>query len=157
MKWLLIIVLIAVIMFIAYSLSEQYKDKYDFYFNLKNFLNQYKINVSFRQEKINEFLSGLTPKRQFKIFIEGYKNYLKTDKLNLQEIKALDTEEKNELEHIVTHIGSLDSKNEIGQVESYILSIDTKLNKALEDKNKLCPMILKLSLLFAIGLAILLI
>ena len=44
MKWLLIIVLVFVIMIIAYSLSEQYKDKYDFYLNLKNFLNQFKIN-----------------------------------------------------------------------------------------------------------------
>ena len=42
MKWFLIAVLIAVIMIIAYSISEQYKDKFDFYNNLKSFLNYLK-------------------------------------------------------------------------------------------------------------------
>ena len=37
-------------MLIAYSVSEQIRDKYDFFNNLKQFLNQFKINVSFRQE-----------------------------------------------------------------------------------------------------------
>ena len=55
-KWILIIILIVVIMLIAYSVSEQIRDKYDFFNNLKQFLNQFKINVAFRQEKINEFL-----------------------------------------------------------------------------------------------------
>ncbi len=157
MKWILIVILIAVIMMIAYALSEQYKDKYDFYNNLKNFLNQYKINVSFKQEKINEFLSSLAPKRQFKLFIEAYQNYLRTDTLNLDNIKILEAEEKVELNTIVHNMGSLDAKNEVGQIDTFLLGIDIKLSKALEDKNKLCPMILKLSLLFAIGLAILLI
>ena len=52
MKWFLIIVLIFVIMLIARAVSEQYKEKFDFYSNLKTFLQQLKINVSFRQEKI---------------------------------------------------------------------------------------------------------
>ena len=41
MKWFLIIVLIFVIMLIAHSLSEQYKEKYYFYDNLKKFLNNF--------------------------------------------------------------------------------------------------------------------
>ena len=38
MKWILIIILIFVIMVIARGVSEQYKQKYDFYLNLKSFL-----------------------------------------------------------------------------------------------------------------------
>ena len=89
MKWFLIAVLIAVIMIIAYSISEQYKDKFDFYNNLKSFLNQFKINLSFKQDKIINFLNNLKPKKQFKLFINSYKNYLNTDKIDLNEIKKV--------------------------------------------------------------------
>lgn len=156
MKWILIIVLVFVIMLIAYSVSEQFKDKFDFYNNLKNFLNQFKVNVSFKQEKILDFLDKLTPKKQFKLFIEAYKEYLKGKELNFSQIKILDVDEILELEEIVKNLGSLDVKNELGQLETFLITVDEKLNKAQEDKNKLCPMILKLSLLFAIGLVIIL-
>ncbi len=157
MKWMLIIILIFVIMLIAYALSEQYKDKFDFYNNLKLFLNQFKINLSFRQEKITEFLEKTDCKKQFKIFIDEYKNYLNCGELNLDKIKVLDDADKSELKDIVLNIGKHDTKSEINQLESFLLIIDNKLNQAKEDKNKMCPMIIKLSLLFAIGLAIILI
>ncbi|MBE5741343.1 MAG: hypothetical protein E7351_02325 [Clostridiales bacterium] len=157
MKWILIIVLIFVIMLIAHSISEQYKDKYDFYNNLKLFLNQFKINISFRQEKINDFLNKTKAKKQFNLFINSYKNYLKTNELDLSQIKILNDEEKNDLENIIKNIGKYDTENEIKQLDNFLLTVDMKLDSAMQDKNKLCPMILKLSLLFAIGLAILLI
>lgn len=156
-KWILIIVLIVVIMIIAYSVSEQIKDKYDFFNNLKLFLNQFKINVSFRQEKINEFLQKNNSKKQFKLFIEEYSNFLKTGELNLEKIKVLEDDDKDILQDIVKNVGKYDAKNEINQMDSFLATVDVKLVKANEDKNKLCPMIIKLSLLFAIGLAILLI
>ncbi|HIU06271.1 MAG TPA: hypothetical protein IAC46_01575 [Candidatus Onthoplasma faecigallinarum] len=156
-KWILIVVLIAVIMLIAYSVSEQYKDRYDFYNNLKMFLNQFKINISFRQEKINNFLNSITPKKQFKCFIEEYKKYLSTGELNLDNVKVLEDEDKVILNDIVKNIGKYDAKNEVQQLDTFLLTVDTRLSKALEDKNKLCPMIIKLALLFAIGLSILLI
>ena len=156
-KWILIVVLIVVIMLIAYSVSEQIKDKYDFFNNLKLFLNQFKINVSFRQEKINEFLQKNNSKKQFKLFIEEYSNFLKTGELDLEKIKVLDDDDKDILQDIVKNVGKYDAKNEINQMDSFLATVDVKLVKANEDKNKLCPMIIKLSLLFAIGLAILLI
>lgn len=156
-KWILIIILIVVIMLIAYSVSEQIRDKYDFFKNLKQFLNQFKINVAFRQEKINEFLQKSNSKKQFKVFVDEYSNFLKTGELCLEKIKVLEEDDKQILQDIVKNIGKYDAKNEISQMESFLLTVDEKLAKANEDKNKLCPMIIKLSLLFAIGLAILLI
>ena len=157
MKWILITLLIGVIMIIAYSLSEQYKEKFDFYSNLKNFLNQFKINLSFRREKISEFLKQVNSKKQFKIFTDEYMNYLSKGELNLSKIKALDSEDIPILEDIVKNIGKHDSKNEISQIDSFLVTVSDRLTKAEADKNKLCPMIIKLSLLFAIGVAILLI
>ena len=157
MKWILICVLICVIMLIAYAVSEQYKEKFDFYNNLKTFLNQFKINLSFKQEKIIDFLNKTKAKKQFNIFIREYKHYLKNNEINLSDIKILDIEEKNQLENIIKNIGGMDAKNEINQIETFIIEIDNKLKQAEADKNKLCPMIIKLSLLFAIGLAIILI
>lgn len=157
MKWVLICVLIVVIMLIAISLSEQYKDKFDFYFNLKQFLNQFKINVAFKQEKLNKFLQKLNCKKNFKIFVLDYQNYLKTGKIDLSNLKILENDEKIELENIVKNIGKFDKHNEINQLEGFILSIEEKLKIAQENKAKMCPMIIKLSLLFALAMSILLI
>lgn len=157
MKWMLICVLIAVVMMIAHSVGEQYKEKYDFYINLKNFLNQFKLNLAFKQEKIIDFLNNMKAKKQFNLFIQAYKNYLNNNELNLSYIKILDLEEKQQLTEIITHIGSLDVNNEIKQLETFSLVINDKLKIAEEQKNKLCPMIIKLSLLFAIAISIILI
>ena len=77
--------------------------------------------------------------------------------MNLTRIKALDSEDLPVLEEIVKSIGKLDSKNEITQLDTFLVTVTDRLNKAEADKNKLCPMIIKLSLLFAVGIAILLI
>ena len=157
MKWILIGVLIAIVMLIAYAVSEQYKEKFDFYNNLKTFLNQFKLNLAFKQEKIIDFLNKIKSKKQFNIFIKEYKNYLKNNNINFSEIKILDAEEKSQLENIIKNIGKMDAQNEIHQLETFIIEIDEKLKKAEQDKTKFCPMIIKLSLLFAIGLAVILI
>ena len=155
MKWILILILIVVIMIIACAISEQIKEKYNFYLNLKVFLQKFKLNVSFRREKVIDFLNNIPAKRQFTIFIKQYKNFIKTNEFSLQEIKILEEDEKRELENIVKAIGGLDVKNEIEQLDSFLIDVETKLNKAQQDKLKLCPMIIKLSLLFAMGVAIL--
>jgi len=157
MKWFLVIVLICVIMLIAHAVSQQYKDKFDFYYNLNNFLNQFKMNVSFKKEEIEDFLNNLNYKKQFKILINRYKDYLTTNNLNFDDLDLLESEEKVTLSEILKSLGKYDAENEINQVNNFILLINEKLNKAKEEKQKLCPMILKLSLLFAIGVAIILI
>ena len=157
MKWILIIILISVIMLIAHAVSEQYKQKFDFYDSLKTFLNQFQINLTFKQEKILNVLNETKSKKQFNLFILAYKHYLKTNELDLSEIKILNIDEKNQLKNMIESIGKFDSINETKQIEMFLLEINNKLQKTEKDKEKLCPMILKLSLLFAIGLAILLI
>ena len=157
MKWILILVLIVVIMLIAISLSEQYKDKFDFYSNLKQFLDQLKINVSFKQNILNKFIEEHNGQRQFKVFIMDYQQYLKTNTLDFSNLKLLEHEEKVELENIVKNIGKFDKDNELKQLNGFLQSIDEKLQIAKENKTKMCPMIIKLSLLFALALAILLI
>ena len=156
MKWILIAILIIVVMLIAKSFTEQYIEKYNFYFNLKNFFNQFKINLSFKKNKILEFLDSINAKREFAKFKHSYIQFLSTGELNLNEIKVIDFDEKSRLKDMVLSMGKFDAKNEIIQLETYIIEIDDKLKKAEIDKTKLCPLILKLSLLFAIGFAIIL-
>lgn len=157
MKIILIVLLVFMIMLIARALSEQYKDKHDFYENLYNFLCQFKINLSFKQEKMVEFLDNLSPKRQFKLFIEDYKSYLQTNELNLDNLTFLESEEKENLKDLINDIGKHDVKTEIEQLNGLIEMVQAKKNQTEQDKNKICPLILKLSLLFAIGLAIILV
>ncbi len=157
MKLILILTLIVVIMLIANSISEQYKEKFDFYTNLKSFFNQFILNLSFKQEAVLDFLSKTKAKKQFSIFIDAYKDYLKNNILNLDQIKILSNEEKIQLQEMIKSIGQMDAQNETKQINVFMVDIEQRLTKAETDKNKLCPMILKLSLLFSIGLAILLI
>lgn len=157
MKIALIVILIFVIMLIARAVSEQYKDRFDFFNNLKSFLNHLRLNISFKQEKISDFLLKTEAKKQFKTFIENYQSYLKTNELDLSQITVLDETDKTILTDIIINVGKFDAKNEISQLDNFILIVDEKLAKSKEDKDKLCPMILKLSLLFAIGLGIILI
>lgn len=144
-------------MIIAKAIAQQYIDKFEFYNNLKEFIQQLKINISFKKEKIFTFIEKINAKKQFLIFINEYKNYLKNGNLNLNEIKILENEEKNDLIDIIKNIGKYNSENEINQINNFLITINMKLQKAQEDKNKVCPIIIKLSLLFSIGLAILLI
>lgn len=157
MKIALIVILIFVIMLIARAVSEQYKDRFDFFNNLKSFLNHLRLNISFKQEKISDFLLKTEAKKQFKTFIENYQSYLKTNELDLSQITVLDETDKTILTDIIKNVGKFDAKNEISQLDNFILIVNEKLAKSKEDKDKLCPMILKLSLLFAIGLGIILI
>jgi len=157
MKIILIVLLVFIIMIIAKKVSEQYKDKHDFYCNLHSFLCQFKINLSFKQEKVVEFLDGVSAKKQFNLFIDDYKEYLKTETLNFENLTFLDADETCVLEDIIKNIGKHDVKTEMGQVDNFIENINSKKQQSEQEKNKLCPMIIKLSFLFAIGLAILLI
>lgn len=157
MKWVLIVLLIFAIMLIANALSQQYKDKCEFYNNLKNFLNQFKINVSFKKEKIPNFISNTYCKKQFKVFLDAYKDFLNTGNLDLTNLKILEENEKLELSDIVQNLGKYNSENEDKQLNGYLVIIEEKLLRAQEEKSRLCPMIIKLSLLFGIGLAIILI
>jgi len=157
MKIVLIIILVFAIMLVARAVSEQYKDKFDFYNNLYLFLCEFKINLSFKQEKIIEFLDNIKPKKHFKIFIDSYKEFLKTNELNLSNLTFLDTEDITYIESLIKNIGRNNVETEIGQLEMFIENISLKKCSAEQDKNKLCPIILKLSLLFALGLSILLI
>ena len=98
MKIVLIVILIFMIMLVAKKVSEQYKDKYDFYCNLHSFLCQFKINLSFKQEKIIEFLNSLTPRKHFKLFIEDYKQYLDSGVINFENLTFLDADEIENLQ-----------------------------------------------------------
>ena len=143
-------------MLIAKSISNQYVEKYNFYFNLKNFFNQFKVNLNFKKDKILEFINLLKAKKEFAKFKKAYIEFLSSGELNLEDVKVIDVEEKNRLSEMILSIGKFDAKNEILQLETYIKEIDEKLKKAEMDKAKLCPLILKLSLLFAVGFSIIL-
>lgn len=157
MKLLLIVVLVCVVMIIAKSVSAQYKDRYEFYVNLKSFLNEFKINLSFKQYKLNEFLSRNKANSSFNIFINEYQNFIEKGEIHLDKISFLEQDEIAFLEEMITSIGKYDVKNEIVQLDSFLVLIDEKLAKANNQKMQLCPMINKLSFLFAIGLVIILI
>ncbi|MGN0788011.1 MAG: hypothetical protein ACI4L6_03005 [Candidatus Onthoplasma sp.] len=157
MKIILIFVLLTVVMIVAFKVSSFIKDKYNFYVHLKEFLNEFKLNLSFKREKITDFLTKRQYSKSFDVFINSYKEYLKSGELNLSDLIYLDDDEKEQLKAITTSIGRLDTQSELAQIEEFIAQINMKLQTSEKEKNKLCPLILKLSFLSAISVIIILI
>lgn len=157
MKIILIFVLLTVVMIVAFKVSSFIKDKYNFYVHLKEFLNEFKLNLSFKREKITDFLTKQQYSKSFDVFINSYKEYLKSGELNLSDLIYLDDDEKEQLKAITTSIGRLDTQSELAQIEEFIAQINMKLQTSEKEKNKLCPLILKLSFLSAISVIIILI
>ena len=157
MKWIVIILLITTIMLVARGLSQQYKDKHLFYVNLQSFFKQLKLNLSFKQDKIENFIDAFEADNQFKSFLNCYKLFLQGNENAFEGFKVIDSNEIVELNQMMKSIGCHDTKSEIEQLDSFIERINLKLEKTREDKQKLCPLIIKLSLLFAIAVGILLI
>lgn len=157
MKIILIFVLLTVVMIVAFKVSSFIKYKYNFYVHLKEFLNEFKLNLSFKREKITDFLTKRQYSKSFDVFINSYKEYLKSGELNLSDLIYLDDDEKEQLKAITTSIGRLDTQSELAQIEEFIAQINMKLQTSEKEKNKLCPLILKLSFLSAISVIIILI
>lgn len=157
MKIILIFVLLTVVMIVAFKVSSFIKEKYNFYVCLKEFLNEFKLNLSFKREKITDFLTKRQYSKSFDVFINSYKEYLKSGELNLGDLIYLDNDEKEQLKIITTSIGRLDTQSELAQIEEFIAQINMKLQTSEKEKNKLCPLILKLSFLSAISVIIILI
>ena len=117
--------------------------------------------------QINEFVQQIQPmKDKLDTINEQMNNYLKFMKNNNIEKKENESKEDalrrsestlDRIKEIVLSIGKLDIKAELAQLDTYIEETKSLLDSAKQDKQKICPLIIKLSLLFGLTLAIVLI
>lgn len=151
-KWLLLVVLILLIMLIAKQISKQYKDRHQIFCDILDFVQNYKLNVGFKKEKIKL----LTKKYTEKTTVLGcYNSYIETGNFDLSDIKLLSIEEKTQIKAFLIEFGNGDFETEkklIAITENYL---QQKIDETKGQKDKWCPMIIKLSFLFSLGVAIL--
>ena len=156
MKYLLMFALIGVIMLVAQGVCRQYRERYAIYESLNDFFRQMRLNLSFQKQRINQILNQTTLKRVNKDVFIAYLNYLdKGDKLELDFVKVLDATERVQIVDMLRSLGKNDTYGELKQLDAYDIYLKDKMDKTKAEMDKYCPLITKLSLLFAIGLAIL--
>ena len=156
MKYLLMLALIGVIMAVAQGVCKQYKDKYALYESLGEFFRQMRLNLGFQKQKIKQILEQTTLKKVNKDIYTTYLDYLeKGAPLDLSDIRLLDISEQEQLGNMLRSLGKNDTSNELKQLDAYDIYLKDKIDTARRDKDKFCPLISKLSFLFALGLAIL--
>ncbi len=157
MKYVLIITLIVLIVLVAIKISNQYRDKFIFFDDLYTFLDMLKMNVGFKQDKLDDMISKAKGNKHFDCFISDYKKFLTTNEISFSNLNLLNDDEKMELEYMLKNLGKYDQINEEKQIESFIKTISKNRETAEKEKDKLCPLIVKLALFLALGIVIILI
>lgn len=156
MKYILMIGLIGVIMLVAQGVCRQYRERYVLFEALGEFFRQMRLNLSFQKQKIKEILNQTTLKRNNQEIYTTYLNYLeKGTPIDISFIRILDDNEQQQISNMLLSLGKNDVSGELKQLEAYQVYLSDKIESTRREKDKYCPLITKLSFLFAIGLAIL--
>ena len=158
MKYILMVVLVAVIMLISQGVCNQYRERCGLFEAISEFLGQMRLNLTFQKQKIKEILNRATMRKSSKEIYTVYLNYLETgESFDLSFVKVLEQSEQEQITNMLLSLGKNDVHGELQQLNAYESYLKDKLQIAREERDKRCPLITKLSLLFAIGLAIVLI
>lgn len=144
-------------MLIANGVSSQFKAKFLFYEEAVDFLNKYKLNLSFKKEKMKNFLENLNYKTDFQKFVDWQKESLENSSDTTFNIKVITSEEKEYLIEMLKSIGQGDTLTEITNLNMHLENVMAKLHESEICMKKYCPLIIKLSFLFGLAIAILLI
>lgn len=155
-KFVLLIVLVFLIMLIASGVSRQYRERSLIFKEIMSFLNSYKLNIGFQKEKLKNLVSNFNSKGEAKHFFSIYADFLTNNKeLNFDKIKLLLADEKEFLISVFKKLGNGDFETEKKLLEIAQQYVLEKIDETKKFEEKWCPMIMKLSLLFGIGVAIL--
>ena len=156
MKYILLLCLVVVIMLISQGVCRQYRERYALYDALSEFFSQMRLNINFQKQKIKTILSQAKLKKTNYEIYTSYLNYLeKGVSINLGFAKILDEDEQDKITNMLYSLGKNDASGELKQLDAYDVYLKDKVETAKHEKDRLCPMITKLSFLFALGLAIL--
>ena len=156
MKYLLMLALIGVIMIIAQGVCRQYRERYALFEAFGEFFRQMRLNLSFQKQKINEILNQASIKKVNKDIYMAYLNYLENGSaLDLSFVRILEDNEQTQLTNMLHSLGKNDTSGELKQLDAYDVYLRDKIEMTRREKERYCPLITKLSFLFALGLAIL--
>ena len=136
MKIIFIILLCSMIILIGFKLSNQYVLKHRFFRSLGDMLQEFKLSISYKKDKIINILDRFNDKKELKQFIKCYKHYLTNGELDFNQVKEVDNEDINYLVNLTTSLGRYDIDTEIKQIDGFIERIKLKEKQVDNDKSK---------------------
>ena len=156
MKLVLMICLVVIIMLVAQGVCRQYKERFALFDALSDFFRQMRLNLGFQKQKIKEILNQATIKKTNRDIYMAYLQYLeKGVELDFSFVRILDDVEQERLTNMLKSLGKNDADGEIRQLDAYDIYLRDKIAITKAERDRYCPLITKLSFLFAIGLVIL--
>lgn len=156
MKYLLMVAFVVVVMIVAQGVCRQYKERCVLFESVNDFFRQMQLNLSFQKQKIKEILEKTSIKKNNREIYTIYLEYLTSGKtLDLSGIKILNEAEQEQISGMLLSLGKNNTESEIKQLEVYEKYLQDKIQSSKQEKEKYCPLIIKLSFLFSVGLVIL--
>lgn len=156
MKYLLMIAFVIVVMVIAQGVCRQYRERCAVFEGINDFFTQMRLNLSFQKQKIKEILEKASIKRNCKEIYTAYLRYLNNGQsIDLSQIKVLEIDEQEQITNMLNSLGKSNTESELKQLEVFKVYLGDKIDACKREKDKYCPLITKLSFLFAVGLVIL--
>ena len=156
MKIALILIICTIVILIGYGLSKSYLAKTKFLNSLKNLLEDIKLNVTFKKEKLINVLEKSKSKSELKVFLTYFTKYIESGAVSKDELKNIDTDNTDLLYDIITNIGKYNSATELVQIDSYIEQVKLLLTEAEKKSKTFAPMIVKLAILLSLAIGVVL-
>lgn len=157
LKVVLLCMLVVLIMMIATGVSKQYKEKCNIYKDVLLFLTNYELNIGFKKDKMVQMVESFKPMNSTKKIFDSYLKYLNNDTPIDINVFRLVEEDSVYLKEMFESLGHGDYEQEMKKVNSYKTYLEERLKISEENKNKFCPLILKLSFMFSLVVVILMI
>lgn len=157
MKLFLIILLIVLIMAIAKGVARQYKLRHNIFVYILKFINEYELNIGFKKEKIKSIIKLEETTGELNFIFSSYLDYLYNGKsLDLSNLKLLTEEEQKYLTDMFLSLGKADYVSEMAKLKIFKHWLEEKIEQTKSEHSKYYPLTVKLSFLFALGLALIL-
>lgn len=154
-KFLLLIALVVAIVCIAKGVAKQYTDKLRFFQNLKSFFDIYGLNLGFKKDKIRDIVKNFQTDGEASEFFLSYLNFLEKGGDIEFNSKIISDEDKKIIKDIFKSLGQGDYVTEKEQLKITMSYLNGQIETSKSESDKFCPLILKLSFLFALLVAIL--
>lgn len=135
MKFILALVILAFTSFCGYLMAKKYRQRKQFFDQLKEFNERFLSEVSYYRRPIFEFLSKYNYKGEFRYFLEDFADGIKgaeitfDEMVNSQEYAFLKKEDKAFLKDYFSMLGRSDSFSQ----KAYFSSANTSVEKLKMD------------------------
>lgn len=164
MKILLILIIIACFCYVGFCISKYYKKRNKFFCSLLNVIEKVNVDINYSNKNLCAiFNNELTDDVNIKKLISNFCEYLENKTIVLDEkqlfkgINIVKPDEKNIILDFFNQLGRHDAQNEIKLINNFKTVLMPIQESASMQLKKYGPMSFKLSTLFGLLLAILLI